>query len=104
MLYLSHYDNSPTYSDLKDHRQGEHSLLSKDEQQKVLQYQWNYEGKSISKLQIVIVKKQMGIMTYKQYLCEQPLAVATVSMVTLLSARIMSSTLCKVAGVAISTG
>ena len=42
-------------------------------------------------------------MTYKQHLCEQPIAVATASMVTLLSARIMSSTRCKVAGVAIAT-
>ena len=27
-----------------------------------------YEGKSISKLQIVIEKRRMGIMTYKQHL------------------------------------
>jgi len=27
-----------------------------------------YEGKSVSKLQIVIAKKQMRIMTYKQHL------------------------------------
>ena len=32
------------------------------------QYIPRYEGKSISKLQIVIEKKQMGIMTYKQHL------------------------------------
>jgi hypothetical protein len=36
--------------------------------------------------------------------CEQPIAVATASMVTLLSARMMSSTRCNVAGVAFSTG
>jgi len=42
MLYLYHYDNSPTYSDLKDHHQGDHSLLSKVEKQKVLQCQCNY--------------------------------------------------------------
>jgi len=36
--------------------------------------------------------------------CEQPIAVATASMVTLLSPRMMSSTRCDVAGVAISTG
>ena len=63
-----------------------------------------YEGKSISKLQIVIEEKRMGIVTYKQHLCEQPVLVATASKVTIMSARIMSSTRCKVAGVAISTG
>jgi len=31
-------------------------------------YKQNYDGKSISKLQIVIEKKRMGIMTYKQHL------------------------------------
>jgi len=36
--------------------------------------------------------------------CEQPIAVATASMVTLLSAWMMSSTRCTVAGVAIFTG
>jgi hypothetical protein len=36
--------------------------------------------------------------------CEQPIAVATASMVTLLSPRMMSSTHCNVAGVAIYTG
>jgi hypothetical protein len=41
MLYLSHYDNSPTYTDLKDHHQGDLSLLSEVEQQKFIQCQCN---------------------------------------------------------------
>jgi hypothetical protein len=36
--------------------------------------------------------------------CELPIAVATTSMVSLLSARMMSSTQCNVAGVVVSTG
>jgi hypothetical protein len=39
-----------------------------DERQDSIYELQKYEGKSISKLQIVIEKKRMGIMTHKQHL------------------------------------
>jgi len=37
-------------------------------QEEIILYYQKYEGKLISELQIVIEKRRMGIMTYKQHL------------------------------------